>query len=354
MKTVAFILLGIICVSCQQRAQKEEQRDISSWKGWDEVRKVKVLKLVPSRFDKELIANGTIRAAKNVELLNHEGGYVEKIFVQNGKWVNRGDTLVKLENMRLELALRKARDDYRLAEIEMHSLLLGVGSDDADSAGIPSSIYENLKVQSGLNRAKIYLDQIFLQKEMLIIKAPFSGIIYELDIIEGVWVDQRHPVCRLISSDDHYVEFRIPETGLHQYKEGLEIICEETWNSREALCRGIIDDINPVICDKGSVIIRARILEGQKRLKEGMKVRVITRISLKNVLSVPKKALVLRSNRAIVFEYIDGRAEWHEVTIGGENRKSYLIEEGLEFVDTIIVEGNFDLLNNTPVVLYGN
>lgn len=66
---------------------------------------------------------------------------------------------------------------------------------------------------------------------------------------------------------------------------------------------------------------------------------------------VPKKAVVLRSGRQVVFTWEDGKALWNYVTTGAENFDSYVIEEGLRPGQIIIVDGNEDLAHESPVVV---
>ena len=72
---------------------------------------------------------------------------------------------------------------------------------------------------------------------------------------------------------------------------------------------------------------------------------------VKNVIVVPKEALVLRSNKKVVFTLENGVAKWNYVTELHENSTHYAIKKGenLKRTDTIIVSGNMNLSHDAKV-----
>jgi hypothetical protein len=82
-----------------------------------------------------------------------------------------------------------------------------------------------------------------------------------------------------------------------------------------------------------------------------MKVRIRTKSAIHGFTKVPKEALTLRSGRTIVFIIQEGRARWREVEILYQNKDFYLLANGIEFGDTVAINGNLDLTHNTPVKL---
>jgi RND family efflux transporter MFP subunit len=350
MKPRFMILLSMIILSCDPWDKEEELPDSGLWEGWSNVKTVHVERIVPCQFNEEVVYLGYIRSKRNAEVSNHVEGVVKDVLVKDGDLVNKGDTLVRLESHELELALRKARDDYRLAEIEMQSLLLGVGSDVADSAGIPSSLYNTLKIQSGLNRAEINLDQVLYMNSLLTITAPFSGIVYDIKAFRDDWKDKLSGLCRLLDCNDYYVDFEVFETDLHLFRTGMDLSIETFRLQNNGGYRAKITSIFPVVETGGAVEIRARLSGIREPLADGTSARIIAASVLKNSIVVPKNAVVRRGEADIVFTYSCGRAVWNGVKIGKENRGSYLILDGLEFGDSIITFGNSGLVNNSEVV----
>ena len=90
-----------------------------------------------------------------------------------------------------------------------------------------------------------------------------------------------------------------------------------------------------------------------------MNVRVSVRRTLSEQLVIPKTAVVLRSGRQVVFTLKNGMAVWNYVQTGLENADSCVVSnradegvtDGLVEGDSVIVSGNVNLANNTPVKL---
>ena len=80
-----------------------------------------------------------------------------------------------------------------------------------------------------------------------------------------------------------------------------------------------------------------------------MNVKVLLQRTLDKQLAIPKTALVLRTNRQVVFTLNNGKAYWNYVSTGLENSTSFVITEGLQEGDTIIYDGNINLAHDTPV-----
>ena len=84
---------------------------------------------------------------------------------------------------------------------------------------------------------------------------------------------------------------------------------------------------------------------------DGMNVKINLQRSLGLQLVIPKEALVLRTNRKVVFTLKNERAQWVYVQTGLENFSGYVVTEGLNVGDSAIYEGNINLADQTPVKL---
>jgi len=348
MRIILLNLFFLLLLNCSQSEVSGEQENMDPMK-WDRSTRVEVMKLNPEDFRHEIISPGNIKATKKAEIQSLTDGFVKEIYVKNGDKVNKGDRLVGLVNKKHELALRKARDDFWLAETELQSLLLGVGSDVADSANIPSSMFENLKRQSGISRALIQLEQIQYEIDHLIIRAPFNGRIYNLDIMEGTFLKYLYPVCNLVSDENYYVDFKIFESESFNIFKGLEVEINIPVISGSGIFYGDIISMDPIIDENGLISLRAEIKKPSILIKDGMKAQIAIIANIPGSIVVPKTAVVTRMHRQIIFTIERGKAIWNEVKIDAENSSSFLITEGLNFGDSTIITGNLGLLHHSMV-----
>ena len=96
-------------------------------------------------------------------------------------------------------------------------------------------------------------------------------------------------------------------------------------------------------------MVKAYINNPQNQLYDGMNVKIHMQRSLGKQLVIPKEALVLRTNRKVVFTLNNNRAQWVYVQTGLENSSSYVVTEGLNVGDSVIYEGNINLAHESPV-----
>jgi multidrug efflux pump subunit AcrA (membrane-fusion protein) len=113
-------------------------------------------------------------------------------------------------------------------------------------------------------------------------------------------------------------------------------------------------EINPSIDKNGMVQVKALINNPKNQLYDGMNVKIYLQRSLGKQLVIPKEALVLRSNKKVVFTLKNGYAQWVYVQTGLENSGGYVVTEGLSEGDSVIYEGNINLAHETPVKLIIN
>ena len=112
---------------------------------------------------------------------------------------------------------------------------------------------------------------------------------------------------------------------------------------------GYISEINPLVDQNGLIKIKAKINHPNRFLFDGMHVKVLINQPVRDLIVIPKEALVLRSNREVVFTLKNGAAKWNYVELADENSDSYAIKEGLSLGDTIILSGNMNLSHDAKV-----
>ena len=98
------------------------------------------------------------------------------------------------------------------------------------------------------------------------------------------------------------------------------------------------------------VQVKAVVDNTDRKLVDGMNVKVFIRDKVPGCLMVPKEAVVLRNNRQVVFTLRnDTTAYWNYVITDLENSTSYSIIEGINPGDTVITVGNLNLAHDARV-----
>jgi hypothetical protein len=120
--------------------------------------------------------------------------------------------------------------------------------------------------------------------------------------------------------------------------------CQE----KSCILQAHIVEINPKIGTNGLFKIKLD-LESPRNVFLGANMQVKIAVPQRETLVVPKKALVIRSGKKVVFTEENGLAKWHYVTTGLDNGEEIEILEGLKESEKVIVSNNLQLNHDSPV-----
>ncbi len=351
MPVIFLIFSGTFC-SCNNSGAPEEQNseyEDPSIKGTDQQR-VSVLLLKYSDFSKEIISNGKLTALKKADLKFRTSEVVTEIYVKNGDRIVSDQVIAKLDDFILKNTFKQNAGQVGRARIEMQDALLSQGYDLRDSVRIPARTMNTARIRSGYEQALANLELSEYNLNAAVLKAPFTGIVADLLLKQGNISSTSEKFCTVIDDNRFEAEFPVLESELASVKEGQKVRIEP-FSYKDVAINGTITRINPVVDRNGMVKVWAVCNNEDKDLFEGMNVRIVLEESVPHQLVIPKRAVVLRSGKQVVFTYSSGRAKWVYVKTGLENISSFTITEGLQPGDSVIYEGNFNLAHDSEVVI---
>jgi membrane fusion protein (multidrug efflux system) len=334
------LLLFLIFFSCIEQERKIDPK--LNMKLYSSLN-VRVKKTINLPFLQQIIVNGKIVSINKVELRFKANDKIKFIIIKNGQKVNKGQLLASLEN-----SLLKNKVENVNLELQKTELKLVEEKINFDKGKITPKIFKNLEIKSGVLEAKNNLERAKLQYKQTLLKAPFSGLIANLEKKNGDFITSSEVFCQLINPNNLEVSFSVLENEFSFVSKGQNLEIHSFANTDKKF-KGVITEINPIVDKNGLIKIKAKITTKNAGLLDGMRVKVFINKPLKNVIVIPKEALVLRSNREVVFTLEKGFSKWNDVEIVGENNDSYAIKKGLKIIDTIIVSGNLNLSHDAKV-----
>ena len=338
--SLLLILSLIACGKEQKTSQEQEVVSQVNAKGTS----VKVEKVSNSEFNKQLLVNGKVEAINKAELRFQASNQLSSVKVANGDYVKQHQIIGVLENSLLKNNVQKATIELQKAQNKLSEEKINYGQEN-----ISGNTLKNLEIKSGVVEAKNNLERAKIEFEQTIVRAPFEGIIANIEKRQGDFIAASDAFCTIINPNNLEVSFAILENEFAFISKGQEIEVK-SFNGAEDSFKGIIAEINPLVDKNGLIKVTAKINTKNTGLLDGMNVKVLINKPLKDVVVIPKSALVLRSNREVVFTLENGLAKWNYVEIAGENKDSYAITKGLKATDTIIVSGNLNLAHDAKVI----
>jgi len=343
-----FLIALLVCTgSCSSKPQEAKEEQVKT-KLAEEQTQVKVLKLVKTAFAREILANGAIAASHKADLFFQTNEVVTLIFVKNGDRVAKGQKIASLDLFKLNNALQQTSDNWEKSKLELQNVLIGQGYSVKDSAHVPIEIMRIAKTRSNYTQTRIQFELSGYHLKNAVLYAPFNGVVANLFSKEQNQPISGQPFCSIIDNGSPEVIFQVLESELVLISVGDKVVVSP-FSVANYDAVGKIVEINPVVDRNGMVRVKATVQSPANKLYDGMNVNVRVQKTVPNQLIIPKKALVLRTNRQVVFTLHNGKSMWNYVKTGLENANGFIITEGLTQGDSVIYDGNINLAHEAPV-----
>ncbi|HEX8545650.1 MAG TPA: efflux RND transporter periplasmic adaptor subunit, partial [Cytophagaceae bacterium] len=145
-------------------------------------------------IEKEFVSE--LNAIQNIEVRARVGGYMEKIYVDEGKEVKQGQVIFKISDDEFEADVAKARADLKTAEaeaktseVELTRMKLLVDKKVVSSTELQMARANYDAINAGIDRAKSALQNALTRLSYTTIKAPFNGTVDRIPFKLGSYVE---------------------------------------------------------------------------------------------------------------------------------------------------------------------
>jgi membrane fusion protein, multidrug efflux system len=346
-KGILILYLFLSCISCEQKTQEILEANIIKK---NQIQGISVIATIIDKhtFQKQLIANGKIESKQKSELRFKTTEQLSRILVKNGQFVEKGILIATLENGLLENLLQKSQITFEKAKHKLQEEKINYGLETTNENEISSTILKTLKIKSGYSEAQNNYENAQLLFNQTLLKAPFRGVVANIVTKVGYHIGVSEVFCTLINQEQIEAKFSVLESEFHFIEKGQSVLIQSFYSTGNNY-EGVISEINPLVDESGLIKVKAALKGRITELYEGMNIKVIINKPIENAVVIPKEALVLRSNRKVVFKLENGLAKWNYVEILDENSTSYALKEGPSIGDTIIVYGNMNLSHDAKV-----
>jgi len=334
------------CGSSNNKGQVAD--DEESRQRVQELPQVTVMTVHRGVFMRELQSNGRLAAANKADMQFRTAEIITSISVSNGQRVAAGQELARIDEFELRNRVIIAQEAVQTAYRRLEGFLLERSFEMKDTATMPVAMLQAGFSESQLLTARVNLAQARNNLQHAILRAPVSGVVANINDKEHNMAATSRPFCTIIGDDRFEVDFPVLESEIELLKSAHNVLMEPLAYPGTRI-KGHLNEMNPVVDRNGMVQAKAVVENTQRILYEGMNVRVLVQQAVPDKLVVPKSAVVMRSDRQVLFVYANGRSQWRYVKTGLENSREYTIEEQLEDGEVVIISGNFNLAHDVEV-----
>ncbi len=325
---------------------------------------------------------GTVKARQRAKLSPEIGGRVAKILYRKGDHVRAGDVLLRLQDDSQQAAVQMAERELAVVQVKRERACLEAARAEREFLRhqqlkerdlISTDLldkYENLaqitqvsckQTQAEISRARSAIIEAKAELEKTVLRAPFNGVVADLDIEVGEWTTPSPPalpippVLDLIDPSSIYISAPMDEVDSAKIKLGQPVrITLDPFPGQQY--EGHVRHIAPFVLDveeqNRTVEIEVELVDQAfaSTLLPGTSADVEVILSVKNqVLRIPPSTL-FEDNKAFVVER--GMLSTRTVDIGMRNWDFVEVLGGLSEGDHVVTSlDQEELVEGARVVL---
>ena len=345
---LVFIILGIAATSCSTQSQDSSQIK-------DSIRTIPVTELRSQSTTLLREYVGDIHAVKNVEIYARVKGYLEEVYVDEGKEVKKGQVLFRINNAEYESHLAKAKAtlqsaiaDAKGAELELKRVRLLVEKNVVSKTEIEVAEAKLAAANAKIEEARSEKANAALHLAQTQIRAPFDGIVDRLPSKIGSLINEGTLLTTLSDTKNVFVYFNVSENEYLEYVRArgkadnrAAIVELELADGSFFKHKGKIETMEGAFDEgTGSIAFRARFSNPEKLLKHGSTGTIRLTNSVDNAILIPQKAAFEIQDKNFVYVLQkDNKIKTRSFTPQSRLGDYYVIKSGLEAGETIVYEG---------------
>ncbi|MBB3056656.1 efflux RND transporter periplasmic adaptor subunit [Mucilaginibacter gotjawali] len=334
----------------------------------------KVVTLQPRTVTLSTDYPASIQGLQNIEIRPKVDGYVEKIFVDEGSLVKKGQLLFKINAPQYEQDVRTAQAGIKTAEADVNTATLQVNKvkplvekDIISHYELESAQLTLQTKEAALAQAKAALENARINLGYTTILSPVDGVIGSLPYKLGSLVSATtaEPLTTVYNTANVYAYFAMNEkqlldftrdsTSNTSFKSKLNNIPLVTLVLSDGTIydyKGKVETVNGLInTTTGSANFRAGFANPKGLLRSGSSASVRIPKTVKDAIIVPQNVTYELQDKRFVFA-VDNQNKVKNVAITVmENTPGqfYIVTGGLKSGDRIIAEGANNIKDGTEI-----
>lgn len=310
---------------------------------------------------------GNVEAVRNVELRARVGGYLDKIHVDEGQQVSKGQLLFQINQAEYQAELAKAKANLKsamaeakTAEVEMGRVKLLVDKKIISASELELSKSKVEAAKAAIEEAESAQQNAQLRLSQASVRAPFDGVINRIPFKMGSLIEEGSLLTTVSDIREVYAYFHVSEKEYLEYikkgknrpnQSGQEVdllLADNTPYGQS----GKIETMESVFDDgSGTIAFRARFPNPNKVLKHGATGRIRLKNEVDNAVLVPQKAVFEVQDKNYVY-VVDtaNKVKMRSFVPQSRLAQFYLVKSGLEPGEKVVYEGIQNIREGMQIV----
>jgi RND family efflux transporter MFP subunit len=339
----AIVISGLLISACSSKGEKAGTASANA----DEKSAVpvQVMTLEQTKISRTIDYSATVLPFKEVNVAPSAPGRIDKIYVEEGYIVNKGDDLFLMDRTQL----------YQL-QLQLSSLEKDLGRLDTllKTGSVKQQQYDQMKTQYDVTKTNVDF-----MAENTLLKSPFYGVVtgkyFENgEMYSGTPTTQtgRSAVVTLMQINPLKLEVNITEQYYPLIKKGMKaIVIADVYSNEtfEATVFRVAPTVNPLT---RSFVAELELPNRNDLLKPGMFVRVSMNLGEVETFVVPANTVLVQegTNIRYVFTNINNIAVRKEVVLGKRfDDQLEITSDNLKEGELLITQGQARLIDGDKI-----
>ncbi|SIT11008.1 efflux RND transporter periplasmic adaptor subunit [Belliella pelovolcani] len=356
------LLLSIGFVSCQSGNGKSQDKIILA--------DIPVLELQPKSIEVPKTYVCDLQAVQFVEVRAKVEGFVAKIYVDEGQFVKKGQSLFQLTSNEFNemvnsanAKLMQARAEAKSTALEVERLKILVDKKIISSSELELARAKNSVSQSAILEAESLLKNAQTGLSYTTIKAPFDGIVDRIPYKTGSLVTAGDLLTNITDISEVFAYYKVTENEYLKYmRDRLEEVSESDENGDEVVSLILSDGQTYPYVGKletmeadfekgtGSIAFRVRFPNPDQLIKHGASGKVQMDNMLDDIFLIPQKSTFEIQDYSYVYILDKNNIVRVRSFVPLQRYGVYYISDSFEPGDRIIFEGIQQLKDGMEIV----
>lgn len=341
-------LIGLLLISCVSNTKK----DVT------DPGKVPVVAVAERRIQLDKLYVSDIQAVQNVEIRSRIPGFLEHIYVDEGRFVKKGQVLFAISDEEYRAEADKAQAsvnsllaEAKTAELEVEKVKLLVEKKIVSVTELQVATARLHAMRARVQEARATLNHARARLSYTVIRAPYDGVVDRIPLKVGSLLDEGTLITSVSDISAVYAYFHISENEYLDYlrrRERHQSAAAEDdevtlilADGKEYAHTGRIETVVSEFEEStGSIAFRARFPNPQLMLKHGASGKVKLSRDVNNALVLPQKAVFEIQDKNYVFVLDEtNKVRMRNFVPKARVDQFYIVESGLKRGEKIVYEG---------------
>jgi membrane fusion protein (multidrug efflux system) len=315
-----------------------------------------------------------IQAIQNIEIRAKVSGFLDKILIDEGQFVRKGQPLFqlndaeyKVELYKAQAALNSAIAETKGAELEVNRVQTLVAKNVISKTELELAKAKLLAAEAKVNEARFKEKEANIKLSYTLIRSPFEGIIDRIPLKLGSLIAEGTLLTTLSDNKQVFAYFHVSENEYLQYVRNGKVTADDWKRDPIDLYlsdgsyypnKGVFETMEGQIDDNtGAIALRARFNNPQRILKHGATGKIKLTTKVHNAVMIPQKSTIEIQDKVFAFVVEkDGTVRMQNFEPMAKVAGYYIVQNGIKAGQQLVFEGIQNLRDGVriqplPVVL---